>query len=97
VLDADPSVVVAFARSRIIDDGDRTIRLNDYDADADLPSAHERFRAFINLDHRRHCAQEVYGVIRTDALRRAGWLRQVRAHRQHPAGAPGTLGTVPRG
>src|SRR4029079_10118692 len=72
VLDADPSVVVSFARSRIIDDGDRTIRLNDYDAEADLPSAHERFRAFINLDHRRHCAQEVHGVIRTDALRRAG-------------------------
>jgi glycosyltransferase involved in cell wall biosynthesis len=72
VLDADDSVVVAFARSRIIDEQDRTIRLNDYDVAADLPRPHERFAAFINLDHRRHCAQEVYGVIRTDALRSTG-------------------------
>jgi glycosyltransferase involved in cell wall biosynthesis len=70
VLDADPSVVVAFGRTQIIDEQDRPVRLNDYDIDADDPRPHVRFGRAINLDHRRHCAQEVYGVIRRDALAR---------------------------
>lgn len=68
-LDADPSVVLAFARSQIIDEDDRPKRVNDYDADADNPRPEVRFSRVINLDVRRHCAQEVYGVIRTAALR----------------------------
>jgi glycosyltransferase involved in cell wall biosynthesis len=69
VLDADPSVVLAFARTLIIDEEDRPKRLNDYDAEADDPRPHVRFSRVINLDTRRHCAQEVYGVVRTAALR----------------------------
>jgi hypothetical protein len=70
VLDADLSVVLAFARSLIIDEDDRVVRANDYDADADDPRPHVRFGRLINIDHRRHAAQEIYGVIRADALRR---------------------------
>jgi glycosyltransferase involved in cell wall biosynthesis len=70
VLDADPSVILAFARTTLIDEQDRPIRQNDYDVDADHGAAHARFGNVINLDHRRHCAQEVYGVMRTDGLRR---------------------------
>jgi glycosyltransferase involved in cell wall biosynthesis len=80
VLDADPSVVLAFARSVIIDANDQPVRRVDYDADADDPRAHVRFGRLINIDHKRHSAQEVYGVIRADALRRTpGYERCVRA------------------
>ena len=79
VLDSDPSVVLAFARSLIIDEEDKPVRAADYDADADDPRPHVRFGRMINIDHHRHAAQEVYGVIRSDALRRTpGYERCVR-------------------
>jgi glycosyltransferase involved in cell wall biosynthesis len=70
VLDADPSVVLAFARTMLIDEADRPTRPMEYDVDADHPAAHVRFGRVINLDHHKHCAQEVYGVIRRAALLR---------------------------
>jgi glycosyltransferase involved in cell wall biosynthesis len=80
VLEADPAVVLAFARSLIIDENDEPVRAVDYDADADDPRPHVRFGRLIHIDHHRHAAQEVYGVIRSDALRRTpGYERCVRA------------------
>jgi glycosyltransferase involved in cell wall biosynthesis len=70
VLDADPLVVLAFARTMLIDEQDRHKRPMGYDVDADHPSAAVRFSRVINLDHHKHCAQEVYGVMRRDALLR---------------------------
>ena len=69
-LDADPSVVLAFARTMLIDETDRPIGSREYDVDADHPDPAERFRRVITLDHHKHCAQEVYGVIRREALLR---------------------------
>lgn len=70
VLDADRSVVLAFARTMLIDEDDRPMHRRDYDAQADDANAHARFGNVINLDHHKHCAQEVYGVVRRDALLR---------------------------
>ncbi|MBC8109196.1 MAG: glycosyltransferase family 2 protein [Anaerolineae bacterium] len=70
VLDADQSVVLAFARTMLIDENDRRTVPRDYDAQADDPRAHARFSNLINLDHHKHCAQEVYGVVRRAALLR---------------------------
>lgn len=70
VLDADPEVVLAFTRSTIIDEEDRPKRINDYDADADDPRPAVRFSHLINIDYRQHAAQEIYGVIRREALAR---------------------------
>src|SRR5687768_9646889 len=70
VLDADPEVVVAFVRSQIIDEHDQPKRVNEYDVEADDPRPHVRFGRMINIDHRRHSAQEIYGVIRRAALAR---------------------------
>ncbi|CAN5683726.1 glycosyltransferase family 2 protein [soil metagenome] len=70
VLDADPSVVLAFARTMLIDEADHPTHMRDYDAQADKPRAAARFGNVINLDHHRHCAQEVYGVVRREALLR---------------------------
>jgi hypothetical protein len=54
----------------LIDEADRPIGPRGYDVDADHPDAHVRFRRVINLNHHKHCAQEVYGVIRRAALLR---------------------------
>jgi glycosyltransferase involved in cell wall biosynthesis len=70
VLDADPTVMLAFARTMLIDENDRPTVRRDYDAEADDARAHVRFGNLINLNHHKHCAQEVYGVIRRSALLR---------------------------
>lgn len=69
VLEADRSVVIAFTRSVFIDELDQVKRPNTYDAEVDDPRPHVRFSRLINIDHRRHSAQEIYGLIRADALR----------------------------
>jgi glycosyltransferase involved in cell wall biosynthesis len=70
LLDAEPAVINAFARSTIIDEQDKPVRVNDYDASAEDPRPHVRFDRVINIDHKRHCAQEIYGLIRRSALAR---------------------------
>jgi glycosyltransferase involved in cell wall biosynthesis len=51
VLDADPSVVLAFARTMLIDESDSHKRPMGYDVDADHASAHVRFGSVINIVH----------------------------------------------
>lgn len=70
VLDADPDVVLAFPRTMIIDEDDRPIQENEFDADADHPRAHVRFWRLMTIDHRCHGAHELYGVIRRSVLDR---------------------------
>ncbi len=70
VLDADPSVVIAFTQTMIIDEDDQPVRQNGYDAEADLPQPHKRFSRLMNVNHRMHGAHELYGVIRREALDR---------------------------
>lgn len=69
-LDADPSVILAFAQTLIIDENDQAVRSNEYDADADLPQPYKRFSRLVNVNHRVHGAHELYGVIRREALAR---------------------------
>lgn len=70
VLDGDPTVVIAFARTQMIDESDQPLAMHDYDATASDPRPARRFANLINLNHRQHAAGEVYGLIRMDALRR---------------------------
>src|SRR5690606_14466088 len=58
VLDADPSVVIAFTQTMIIDEDDQPVRQNGYDAEADLPQPHKRFSRLMNVNHRMHGAHE---------------------------------------
>lgn len=68
VLDADPTVAVAFPLTRIINENSQTIRDNNYDIDADVADPVARFRRVMCINHRLHGAHELYGLIRRDAL-----------------------------
>ncbi len=70
VLDSDPAVVLAFSRTMIVDEEDRPIRENDYDAQADLPSPAARLNRLMTIDHRRHGAHELWGLMRRADLAR---------------------------
>jgi glycosyltransferase involved in cell wall biosynthesis len=69
VLDRDPSVAVAFTQTLLIDESDRPLHIRTYDVQADDQRPHVRFSRFINLNHRLHAAQEIYGLMRSSALR----------------------------
>jgi glycosyltransferase involved in cell wall biosynthesis len=70
VLEEDREVVLAFTRTLIVDDNDRLIRENEYDAEADVASPSVRFHRLMNIDHRRHGAHELWGVMRRAELAR---------------------------
>ncbi|NDJ78825.1 MAG: glycosyltransferase [Chloroflexi bacterium] len=67
VLDSDPGVVLVYARARIIDeDGDP---VQDYDVDfrTDSPDPKVRFHDLLWITHRVY---QVFGLMRTDVLRK---------------------------
>ncbi len=70
VLESDPEVVLAFGRTVLVDENDQHIRENDYDAEADLPSPVARFHRLMAIDHRRHGAHELWGLMRRADLAR---------------------------
>ncbi len=69
VLDADPSVVLAYTRTTVIDSNGAAIRRYGYELDLDDPRAHVRLARMVNVDHHEHGAHELYGVMRARALR----------------------------
>jgi glycosyltransferase involved in cell wall biosynthesis len=70
-LDADPSTVLAYADTRIIDEFGETKFDYDYQPDIDSASAAERLDVLLNVDHHRHGAFEIFGLMRTASLRAA--------------------------
>lgn len=69
-LDADDRAVACYGRTAIVDDRGAVIRMDDYELELDAAAPADRLRALVRADHRRHGAHELYGVIRSDALRR---------------------------
>ena len=69
VLDRDPSVVLAYTDTHIIDEDGEVIRHYDYKLKTDAAAPPMRFGSIINVDHKRHTAVEIFGLIRTSALR----------------------------
>ena len=68
VLDQDPSVVLVYADTHIIDENGDVTRHYDYKLETDVPSPAARFGSLINVDHRRHAAIEIFGFIRMSVL-----------------------------
>ncbi len=68
-LDADPSAVLAYAGTRIIDEAGEVKGDFDYEPDIDAPEPAARLDALLNVDHRRHGAFEIFGLMRLAALR----------------------------
>ncbi len=67
VLDADPRVVLAYARARFIDEDGNVLPLTDPGWDLRSDEAHERLRYVINAGH---WVSSIYGVIRKTTLAR---------------------------
>lgn len=68
VLDRDPSVVLAYTATQIIDEGGHLLRQDDYTLNTDAPAPPVRFESLINANHKRHTAVEIFGLIRMSAL-----------------------------
>jgi glycosyltransferase involved in cell wall biosynthesis len=69
VLEADPSVVLCYPHATIIDEDGRSLMPYSYSISTGDPRASRRFGSLVCADHRFHGAFEIYGVIRSDALR----------------------------
>lgn len=74
VMEADRSVVLAYPRTTIIDSEGQIVGNYEYELDFDDPRPHVRLLRMMCVDHRLHGAHEMYGLIRTHVLRRAGGL-----------------------
>jgi glycosyltransferase involved in cell wall biosynthesis len=67
LLDRDPQASVGYSRTMIIEEG-QPPKAYEYEPDVDAPTAHERLRTLLLVDHRRHGAFEIFGVMRLQPL-----------------------------
>jgi glycosyltransferase involved in cell wall biosynthesis len=75
VLDEDPTVVVAYPRTNVIDTNGEIVDRYNYEIDFDLPSAAHRLWRMMTVNHKEHGAHEMYGLIRLAALRKTPGMR----------------------
>jgi hypothetical protein len=68
-LDADPSVVIAYPQTTVIDDAQRPVEMYDYHPATDSADPCRRFSELVFVNHRRHRAVEIFGLMRAAALR----------------------------
>lgn len=68
LLDRDPTVVVAYPRTRIVDENERLLEEYHFRPATDLPQASKRFSELVLVNHRQHRAVEIFGLMRSSAL-----------------------------
>lgn len=76
VLDRDPSVVLVYPRTRLIDSDGKAIGDYQYELNFDAPSPHVRLLRMLRVDHHLHGAHELYGLMRLAALRKTPLVRR---------------------
>lgn len=69
VLDEDRSVVLAYPRTNVIDTQGNVVGSYEYEIDFDHPEPAVRLWRMMTVNHKLHGAHELYGLMRTDALR----------------------------
>ncbi len=74
-LDANPDAVIAYPRTKVIDADGNFVRDYDYELDLSHKSPHVRLRRLACVDHKRHGAHEMFGLMRTARLIEAGKKR----------------------
>lgn len=67
ILDSDPSVVLCHCKVAQIDEAGEQVGFYEFEMRTDSPHAHERFRDLIVV---RHDCYAVFGLVRTEALRK---------------------------
>jgi len=75
VLDADPSVVLAYPRTSIIDTEGKEVSRYGYELELSDPRPYVRLARLLHVNHKMHGAHELYGVMRTEALRSTPGMR----------------------
>lgn len=70
MLERDPSLVLAHPRTRIIDNEGKVVANYEYELGLSETTPAQRLRNLVFANHRVHGGHELFGVIRTDALRR---------------------------
>src|SRR5262245_7900591 len=68
VLDGDPNVVIAYPGTLIIDESGRPIDEYKFRLATDRPSVSRRFAELVLVNHRKHRAVEIFGLMRVSAL-----------------------------
>ncbi|OKH23045.1 hypothetical protein NIES593_11345 [Hydrococcus rivularis NIES-593] len=74
VLDRDDSVVLCYAKTKFIDSEGKILKEYDYQIATDSPQPAERYRSLVLVNHRKHAAVEIFGLIRSDALKKTPLL-----------------------
>lgn len=69
-LDRDPSVVIAYPKTLIVDEDDRPLECYEFRPETDSPGASRRFAELVLVNHRKHRAIEIFGLMRSSALLR---------------------------
>lgn len=69
LLDSDPTVSLAHTKTMIIDDQGQVIDKYRFEVKTDAGSAWRRFGRLIMVNHRRHRAVEIFGLMRGNAVR----------------------------
>jgi glycosyltransferase involved in cell wall biosynthesis len=69
VLENDHSVVLAYSKVKIIDSLGRPLRDYNYKLATDARDPATRFGALVRANHRMHGAYEIYGLVRSGAMR----------------------------
>lgn len=71
VLDQDPTVVVAYPKTAVIDEQGRVLYYDNFKLATDATSAPKRYATLINVNHRLHGVPEIFGLMRASALKMA--------------------------
>lgn len=69
VLDRDDSVVLCYAKTKLIDREGKIIRKYDYPLATNSPQPAERFRSLVLANQKRYVAIEFFGLVRAKALK----------------------------
>src|SRR4029077_2191158 len=68
LLDRDPSVVLAYPRTQIVDENNQHLENYDFHAATDSTDVATRFTELVLVNHRKHRACEIFGLMRSSAL-----------------------------
>lgn len=68
LLDSDRSVVVAYPKTIIVDENEKFLEDYHFRPATDAPRASTRFAELVLINHRKHRAVEIFGLMRSSAL-----------------------------
>lgn len=67
-LDSDPTIVIAYPKTRVIDENDQPLNDYTFHPNTDSADAATRFTELVLVNHRKHRACEIFGLMRSSTL-----------------------------